>query len=77
MCSVFDAETFSFSMLITTVACQGIDITGGDAAAQVAGDVLHVLGRLAVDVARQVQVVIVLLDLREADHAGEPGHVGS
>ena len=32
-------------------------------------DVLQVLGRLAVDVARQVEVELVLLDLLEADHA--------
>ncbi len=36
---------------------------------QVARDVLQVLGRLAVDVARQVEVELVLLDLREGDHA--------
>ena len=51
------------------VALQGIDIGDGDAALQVALDVLEVLGLLAVDVARQVEVEIVLLDLLEADHA--------
>ena len=37
---------------------------------QVALDVLHVLGLLAVDVARQIEVELVLLDLLDADHAG-------
>ena len=37
---------------------------------QVAFDVLDVLGLLAVDVARQVEVEVVLLDLLDADHAG-------
>ena len=32
-------------------------------------DVLPVLGRLAVDVARQIEVELVLLDLREGHHA--------
>ena len=51
------------------VALERIDIGDGDAALQVARDVLQVLGRLAVDVARQVEVELVLLDLLEADHA--------
>ena len=33
-------------------------------------DVLNVLGLLAVDVARDVEVELVLLDLSERDHAG-------
>ena len=33
-------------------------------------DVLDVLGRLAVDVAREVEVELVLLDLLDGDHAG-------
>ena len=45
------------------VALERIDIGGGDAALQVALDVLEVLGLLAVDVARQVEVELVLLDL--------------
>ena len=51
------------------VPLQSINIGDGDAALQVALDVLQVLGRLAVDVARQVEVELVLLDLLEADHA--------
>ena len=47
------------------VALQGIDSAAGDAALQVAVDVLQVLGLLAVDVARQVEVEVVLLDLLE------------
>ena len=38
-------------------------------------DVLQVLGRLAVDVARQVEVEVVLLDLLERHHAGVPRDV--
>ena len=52
------------------VPLQGIDIGAGDAALQVAFDVLDVLGLLAVDVAREIEVEIVLLDLLDADHAG-------
>ena len=57
------------------VALQGIDIREGDAAAQVTLDILQVLGRLAVDVARQVEVEVVLLDLGEGHHAGVLRHV--
>ena len=51
------------------VALQRIDIGARDAAFQVALDVLQVFGRLAVDVARQVEIEVVLLDLLDADHA--------
>ena len=51
------------------VGRQGVDVGDGDAALQVAGDVLQVLGGLAVDVARQVEVEVVPLDLLDADHA--------
>ena len=46
-----------------------IDIGDGDAALQMTGDVLHVLLCLAVDVARQVEVELVVLDLGEGHHA--------
>ena len=48
---------------------QRLDIRGGDAALQVTGDILHVFGLLTVDVARQVQVELVALDLLERNHA--------
>ena len=51
------------------VVRERIDSGSGDAALQVAGDVLQVLGRLAVEVARQVEVEVVLLALRDADQA--------
>ena len=44
------------------VAIEGLDVRFGDTALQVASDVLQVFGLLAVDVARQVQVEIVLFD---------------
>ena len=40
-----------------------------DAAVQMAVDVLNVLGLLAVDVAREIEIEIVLLDLLDGDHA--------
>ena len=52
------------------VALEGIDIGDGDAAAQVALDVLDVLGLPAVDVAREVEVELVLLDLRRSRPCG-------
>ena len=52
------------------VRLERIDIGGGNAALQMPVDVLDILGRLAVDVARQVEVEVVLLDLLERDHAG-------
>ena len=52
----------------------GIDIGGGDAATQVSRNVLHVLRRLAVDVAWQVEVELISLDLCEAHHAGVFGN---
>ena len=52
------------------VALERIDIGGGDAALQVALDVLDVLGLLAVDVAREVEVELVLLDLLERRPCG-------
>src|SRR5258708_10311814 len=51
------------------IALERIYIGNGDAALEVAGDVLHVLWRLAVDVAWQIEVELVLLDLSEGDHA--------
>ena len=51
------------------VAVERIDVGLRDAAPQVALDVLQILGRLAVDVARQVEVVLVLFDLLMGDHA--------
>ena len=54
------------------VAAERIDVALGDAAAQVAVDVLHVLRLGAVDVAREVEVVVVLRvgDFRDGHHAG-------
>src|SRR5262249_29392507 len=52
------------------VTLEGIDIGDGDAAIQVTVDVLGVLGLLAVDVAREVEVEIVFLDLVDGHHAG-------
>src|ERR1019366_7395184 len=52
-----------------------IDIGDGDTALEMALDVLQVLRHLAVDIARQVQVVVVLLDLLKADHARVAGHL--
>ena len=59
------------------VAPQGIDISLGDAAAQVAKDVLNILRLGAVDVARQVEVEVVLrvADLVEADHTRVTWHI--
>ena len=51
------------------VSFQRINIGGGDASLQMARDVLSVLGCLTVDVAWQVEVELVLLDLREGHHA--------
>ena len=55
------------------IAFEVIDIGGGDTALQVACDVLNVLGLLAVDVAREVEVELVLFDLRERNHPREFG----
>src|SRR5947208_2047868 len=57
------------------VVFEGIDVAVRDAAAQVARDVLKVLWLLAVDVAWEVEVELILLDLREAHHAGVFGDV--
>src|SRR5215470_8139901 len=45
------------------------DVAVGNTAAQVGGNVLYVLRLLAIDIARQVEVELVLLDLREAHQA--------
>lgn len=47
------------------IGFQRVDVGLGDAAAQMSLDVLPVLGLLAVDIAREVEVVVVLLDLGE------------
>ena len=54
------------------VAVEGVDVAVGDAAAQVGVDVLQVLRLGAVDVAREVQVEVVLrvADLGQRHHAG-------
>ncbi len=51
------------------VALERIDIGDGNASMQVALDILKVFGFLAVDIAGEVEVELVLLDLLEADHA--------
>ena len=51
------------------VALEAIDIGGGDAAFQVAFDVLEVFRLLAIDVAGEVEVEFVFLDFHEGDHA--------
>src|SRR5262245_31791404 len=48
---------------------EGSDVAVGDAAVQVAGNVLHVLWLLAVDVARQIEVELIFLNLRKAHQA--------
>src|SRR5439155_19772756 len=50
------------------VALECIDIGLRDPALQVTRDVLEVLGYLAVDVARQIEIEVVLLNLLEGDH---------
>ena len=54
------------------VAVEAVDVAVGDAAAQVGVDVLQVLGLGAVDVAREVEVEVVLrvADLGQRHHAG-------
>ncbi len=54
------------------VVAEGIEVALGDAAAQVAVDVLQVLRLGAVDVAREVEVVVVLRvgDFLDGHHAG-------
>ena len=54
------------------VSGQGVYVAGGDAATQMAVDVLNVFGVGAVDVTREVEVVIVLRasDLLPGHHAG-------
>ena len=57
------------------VCFEGSDIVVGDAAVQVASNVLDVLRLLAVDVARQVEVEVIFLDLRTAHQAGVFGDI--
>jgi hypothetical protein len=47
----------------TPVRLEGIDIGSRNTALKVALDVLNILGRLAVDIAREVEVERVLLDI--------------
>jgi len=58
------------------VGVEGVEIALRDAAAQVGGEILDVLGLGAVDVAGQVEVVVVFRigDFRDGDHAGIAGH---
>lgn len=57
------------------VATERVEVAGGDAAAEVGVDVLHVLGLGGVDVAREVEIEIVLgvADLGHGDEAGVAG----
>ena len=59
------------------VGMEGVEIALGDAAAQVGGEVLDVLGLGAVDVAGQVEIVVVFRigDFRDRDHAGIAGDI--
>src|SRR4030095_8882233 len=54
---------------------EGSDVAVGNAAAQVTGNVLHVLWLLAVNVARQVEVELIFLYLSKAHQAGVLGDV--
>src|SRR6266446_9988115 len=50
------------------ITSEGFHVSNRDTSAQVTFDVLEVFGLLAVDVARQVEVELVLLNLLDADH---------
>jgi hypothetical protein len=56
------------------IVLEGVDIGDRDAAFEVAFNVLKVLRRLAVDIAWQVEVEVVLLDLVDGNHSGETRH---
>ena len=58
--------------MTSSSSVEGVNVALGDAAAQVAVDVLQVLRLGAVDVAREVEVVVVLRvgDFRDRHHAG-------
>ena len=69
--AVFFEQCLAQAGAYLPVALQGIDVSGGDAAAQVAVDILDVFGLLAVDVARDVEVEVVLVfDFVQRHHAG-------
>ena len=55
------------------VVAEGVDVVGGDAAEEVAADVLNVLRLLGVDVAGQVEIEVVLLDFIQGDEARVAG----
>ena len=55
------------------ILLEGIEVPCRDAAVEVAADVLDVLGLLGIDVAGQVEVEVVLLDLVMRDVAGVAG----
>src|SRR6185369_1756020 len=57
------------------VSLQRIHVGTGDTALQVPLDVLDILGLLAVDIPRNVEVEVVLLDLLDTDHAGIFGNL--
>lgn len=52
----------------TPIRLQGIHVGAGYAAFQISLNVLNVYRLLAIDIARDVQVEFVLLDLLDADH---------
>ena len=52
---------------------EGVDIARGDTAVEVAADILNVLGFLGVDVAGEIEVVVVLRDLLMRHGAGVAG----
>lgn len=56
------------------IGTQRVDIGDGDAALQMRLDVLLILGLLAVDVARQVKVIVVPSDFLVRHHARETGN---
>lgn len=57
------------------VGLKGVEIAVGDAAAQVALNILNVLCVGAVDVARQMEVVVVLC-IADLSHRNHPGIAG-
>ena len=57
------------------IGLEHIHITRGDTAAQVALNILKILGLLAINVARDIEVELILRDLREGDHTRILGHL--
>ena len=73
--AVFFEQGFFKTRADIPVTIKGIDIRSGNTALEMAGNVLKVFRRLAVNVSREVEIELIFFDLIKGNHASELGDI--